>query len=195
MYADLPTHPHLTILVRKSAGSTDVRLYFSKYEQFPESTEIAEWMNASSMPSKSIFVCCWSCRSLTFTYFKPFSVLKYMAGPDWSESFSKPVNIGFALKALWKLVVSHLQVWWVWVRSCRWQVTARNWRRGGRMQETKEKAPIRQQPFKKVCVGVSERSTCGALLWGKVFCGLCCGTTLVDVNKIEASKCHSVPIL
>ena len=29
--ADLPTDPYLTVLVRKSAGCTDVRLYFSKY--------------------------------------------------------------------------------------------------------------------------------------------------------------------
>ena len=29
--ADLPTHPYFTILVRKSAGSTDVHQYFSKH--------------------------------------------------------------------------------------------------------------------------------------------------------------------
>ena len=31
--ADLPTHPYLTVLVRKWAGSTDVCTYFSKYGQ------------------------------------------------------------------------------------------------------------------------------------------------------------------
>ena len=31
--ADLPAHPYLTVLVRKSAGSADVRLYFSNYGQ------------------------------------------------------------------------------------------------------------------------------------------------------------------
>ena len=29
--ADLPSRPYLTVLVRKSAGSMDVRPYFSKY--------------------------------------------------------------------------------------------------------------------------------------------------------------------
>ena len=29
--SDLPTRPHLTVLVRKSAGGTDVHPYFSKY--------------------------------------------------------------------------------------------------------------------------------------------------------------------
>ena len=29
--ADLPTRSYLPVLVRKSAGSTEVRLYFSKY--------------------------------------------------------------------------------------------------------------------------------------------------------------------
>ena len=32
----------------------------------------------------------------------------------------------------------HLQIRPVWIRSCRWQVATQNWRRGGRMQETKE---------------------------------------------------------
>ena len=50
----------------------------------------------------------------------------------------KPMNIGFALKALQKLLVSHLQLWGVWIWSYRWQVTAQNWRRGGRMHKTKE---------------------------------------------------------
>ena len=31
--ADLPTCPYLTVLVQKSAGSTDVCMYFSKYGQ------------------------------------------------------------------------------------------------------------------------------------------------------------------
>ena len=39
-----------------------------------------------------------SCHSLLFAYFKPFPRLKYTAGPDWSETFVKPVNINFASK-------------------------------------------------------------------------------------------------
>ena len=39
-----------------------------------------------------------SYRSLTFAYFKPFPGLKYMAGPDLSKKFVKPMNIDFALK-------------------------------------------------------------------------------------------------
>ena len=39
-----------------------------------------------------------SYRLLTFAYFKPFPGLKYMAGPDWSEKFVKPMNMDFASK-------------------------------------------------------------------------------------------------
>ena len=38
---DLPTRLYLTVLVQKSVDSADVRAYFLKYEQFPESMEIA----------------------------------------------------------------------------------------------------------------------------------------------------------
>ena len=38
---DVPTRPYLTIFVQKSASSTDVRAYFAKYGQFPESMEFA----------------------------------------------------------------------------------------------------------------------------------------------------------
>ena len=36
--------------------------------------------------------------SLTFAYSKPFLMLKYMSGPDWSKKFVKPMNIDFASK-------------------------------------------------------------------------------------------------
>ena len=39
-----------------------------------------------------------SYRSLTFVYFKPFLGLKYMASPDWSKKFVRPMNIDFASK-------------------------------------------------------------------------------------------------
>ena len=49
----------------------------------------------------------------------------------------------------------------------------------------------RQQTFKKGRVGISERSTHGALFLEKVFCGLRSGTTFADVNKIKFSECSA----
>ena len=45
-----------------------------------------------------------SYRLLTFAYFKPFPGLKYMAGPDWSKRFVKPMNIN-CIKTLQKLAI------------------------------------------------------------------------------------------
>ena len=54
--------------------------------------------DASLLPAKPILALMGSYHSLTFAYFKPFPDLKYMASPDWSKKFIKPMNIDFALK-------------------------------------------------------------------------------------------------
>ena len=97
--ADLPTRPYLPVLVRKSAGSMEVRLYFSKYgNRVSRKYGNRDVNDASLLPAKPILALMGSYHSLTFVYFKPFPGLKYKAGPDWSEKFVKPVNISFASK-------------------------------------------------------------------------------------------------
>ena len=67
---------------------------------FSENTEIMTWTNVSLFASEADRrPLMGSYLSLTFAYFKPFPVLKYTIGPDWSKKFVKPMNIDFA----WKL--------------------------------------------------------------------------------------------
>ena len=83
--ADLPNHPYLTILVRKSASSMDVRLYFSKYGH-----RVSRKYGNGDMNKCEFVASETDCRalmgsysSLTFAYFKPFPGLKYTASPGW----------------------------------------------------------------------------------------------------------------
>ena len=56
------------------------------------------------------------------------------------------------------------------------------------MQETKEtSSDITTNIQEERTCDSSESSTCGALLFEKVFCG--------RINKIGASECHNVPVL
>ena len=93
--ADLPTRLYLPVLVRKSAGSTEVWPYFSKYGHRVSRKYCNRDVVASEADRRALM---GSYHSLTFAYFKPFLGLKYMAGPDRSKQFVKPMNIDFALK-------------------------------------------------------------------------------------------------
>ena len=74
-------------------------------KEFPESMEIAMWMNASSLPARWIVECWWSYHSFTFAYFKPFLGLKYTASPDWSKKCFKLKNNDFSFEAVQKLAI------------------------------------------------------------------------------------------
>ena len=102
VFTDLPTCRYLTVLVRKSVGSTDVCPYFSKYRH-RVSRKYGNWdMNkcklvASEVGRRELM---GSYRSLTFAYFKPFPGLR-------SNKFVKPVNIDFASKLYGSLPSSY----------------------------------------------------------------------------------------
>ena len=154
-----PTYP--SIFVWKSAGSTDVRAYFSKYGQ---------------RVSRKYGKYSWSIQWVLI-----------------GQKVFKTLNIDFAFKALWKLAI---------FRYCGFEFEAvgAKWLHENNEEEEeckkpRKQAPTRQQPFKKGCIGISERSIHSALLLEKVFCSLWSRTTLADVNKIKASQCHSVPVL
>ena len=74
-------------------------------------------MNPSLLSAKSIVERCWSYRWLAFAYFKPFPGLNYMAGPDWSKLFFKPVNTDIACEALWQLAI--LRYGGIWSKICK----------------------------------------------------------------------------
>ena len=91
---------YLTVLVRKLAGSMDVRLYFSKYGHRASrkyaNHDVNECEFVASEVSRRALM--GSYRSLTCAYFKSFPGMKYTACPDWSKKFVKPMNIDFASK-------------------------------------------------------------------------------------------------
>ena len=92
-----PAYP--PVLVWKLASSVEVQLYFSKYGlRVSRKYGNCDVNDASLLLAKPILALMGSYRSLTFAYFKPFLGLKYMAGPDWSKKFVKPMNIKFASK-------------------------------------------------------------------------------------------------
>ena len=62
-------------------------------------------------------------------------------------------------------------------------------------KKPRKQALIRQQPFKKGHVSISKSCTHGAFAFGENVLQSLTRTTLADVNKIKASKCHSVPVL
>ena len=82
--------------IGRQYGSTPVFLKIRT--QFPESRksrhERCEFVASEADRSALMGTYC----SLTSVYFKPFPGLKYMAGPDWSKKFVKPMNIDFASK-------------------------------------------------------------------------------------------------
>ena len=87
---DLPTRPCLPLLARKSAGSTDVHSYFSKYGHRVSrkygNCDMNECEFVASEADRRALM--GSYHSLTFAYFKPFRELKYTVGPDWSKKKS-----------------------------------------------------------------------------------------------------------
>ena len=90
-----------SILVRKLAGSMDVRVYFSKcghrVSRKYRNRDVNKCKFVVSKADHGALM--GSYCSSTFTiYFKPFLGLKYMAGPDWSKKFVKQMNIDFASK-------------------------------------------------------------------------------------------------
>ena len=86
---DLTARLYLTVLVCKSAGSTDVRAYFSIHRQ-RVCKKYGNWdVNELAFIASEVEHL-QSYRSLTFAYFKPFLGLNY--------KFVKPVNIDFASK-------------------------------------------------------------------------------------------------
>ena len=101
------TRPYSTVFVQKLASSTCIYIFFKIQIEFPEGTEIVTWMNASSLPAKSII--CWH----KFAYFKPCLGLIGQKGL-FCCCFFKPMNIDFAFKALQKLAFWFLlkQVAW-----------------------------------------------------------------------------------
>ena len=72
--ADLPTRPYLPVLVRKSASSTHVQPYFSKYghrvSRKYRNRDVNECEFVASEADRRPLM--GSYRSLTFAYFKPF---------------------------------------------------------------------------------------------------------------------------
>ena len=98
--ADLPARPYLAVLVRKLAGSTDVRPYFSKYRHRVSrkygNCDVNECKFVASQADGRALM--GSYRSLTLAYFKSFPRLKYTASPDWSKKFVKPMDVDFASK-------------------------------------------------------------------------------------------------
>ena len=98
--SDLPTWLYLPVLVQKSAGSTEARPYFAKYgHRVSRKYGNRDMNDGSLLPAKhDRRPLMGSYHSLTFAYFKSFPGLKYMAGPDWSKQFVKPMNIDFASK-------------------------------------------------------------------------------------------------
>ena len=98
--SDLPMRPYLTVLVWKSAGSTDVRLFLSKYGHRVSrkygNRDVNKCEFVASEANRKVLM--GSYRSLTFAYFKPFPGLKYVAGPDWSKKFVNLMNINFTSK-------------------------------------------------------------------------------------------------
>ena len=89
LLAGLPTRPYLPVLVWKSAGSTEVRPYFSKYGVSRKygNCDVNECEFVASEVDLGID------GELLFV-----DMLKYTAGPEWSKEFIKPMNIDFALK-------------------------------------------------------------------------------------------------
>ena len=123
--------------------------------------------------------------SLTFAYFKSFPGLKYMAGPDWSRKFVKPMNIDFASKLYgsWPspnmadlnpklLVISD------WTKLMKRRKNAQN--QGNKLWPVKNRS--RKDASAKAAHTVQ-------LFLEKVFCGLWSRTIFTEVNKIKSSDC------
>ena len=88
--------------------------------------------------------------------------------------------------------VSHLQIWQVWIH-CQWLVAAQN-RRRGRMQETKKTSSGQTTVQEMMCRHQQKLHT-RCIVFGESVLQSLTWTTWADVNKIKASKCHSVPVL
>ena len=108
--------------------------------------------------------------ALTFAYFKPFFGLRYTAGPDWSRKFVKPMNIDFAFKALRKLAIFQYGGFEFEAVGDKWLHETDEVEK--ECSKPRKQTPIRQQPYRKGCIGISESSTQRALLLEKVFCVL-----------------------
>ena len=117
--ADLPTGLYLTMLVRKSVGSTDVHPYFWKcghrVSRKYGNHDVNEYEFVASEADHRALM--GSYHSLTFAFSNHFQ--------GWNI---RPVLIGqkslinqWTLTLHWNFMkVSHLPIWRVWIWSCQW---------------------------------------------------------------------------
>ena len=116
----LPAHPRLTIFVRKSAGSTDVRAYLSKYE-------VSRKYRSHSMKECEFVaskVDCWALMELSFLdicIFQTISGAK-VKSRSWliKKVVFKPITMDVGIQRVRE--VGHFQIWRVWLWSCLWWV-------------------------------------------------------------------------
>ena len=108
--------------------------------------------------------------------------LKCTADPDWSKKFLNQ----------WTYIC-HLHIWWVWIH-CQWQVAAQNWR-SGRMQETKETSYNQTTTIQEKTCQHQQKLHAQCIAFRKSIVQSLTRTTWADVNKIKASKCHSLQVL
>ena len=102
--------------------------------EFPQSTEIVTWTNASLLPAKPIIERWWGVIVRWHLH---------ISSHFWGWSM-RPVLIGqksllnqWTSTLHWNFTeVNHIPIWRVW--SCWWKAATWNWRRGGRMHETRE---------------------------------------------------------
>ena len=183
---DLPTHPYLTVLVRKSASSTDVRRYFSKYGHRVSrkygNCDVNKCEFVSSEANRRALM--GSYQLLTFAYFKPFPGLKYMAGPDWSKKFVKPMNIDFASKLYGSYPSSDMAGLMLSVISC----CRKPMKRRKNAQKQGNKLRLDNNHSRKYMLA-SAKAAHAVQFLEKVFCNLKSRTTFADVNKIKSFEC------
>ena len=148
-------------------------------------------MNASLLPAKLLVECCWSYRSLTFAYFKPFLGLKCTAGLDWSKKFFKPMNMDFAFKALQIIAIFRYGRFEFEAVSDKWLHETSE--EEGDCRKPRKRAPTRQQPVKKG--RISESSTCCIAFGESVLGSLSQNYFRCRQNKAAQVYCHSVPVL
>ena len=187
--ADLPARPYLPILVRKSAGSTDVRRYFSKYgHRVSKKYGNRSVNNASLLPAKPIVEHWWGvivcCHLHISSHFRGWSMRLVLIG---QKSLTSEHQL--CIETLRKLTIFLYD-------GFEFEVVNYKWLRKTSEEEEectkpRKQTPTIQQPFKKGRIDITEISTHGALILEKVFCGLWWRTTFADINKIKSSECSA----
>ena len=147
---------------------------------------------------KRMRVCCQRSRSLSLggVSYIDICIFQAISGAEvYSQSWlvKRFLNVEFAFESLWKLAV--FRYGGFEFEAVGDKCLHETDKEEEECKKPRKHAPTNQQPFKQGHVGVSKRSTHGALHLEKVFCGLWSRTTYADVNKIKASECHSVPVL